>query len=47
MDDIVLTGGRIIDGTGGPAFTADIAISGGMITAMGQLTDRARSAQPA
>ena len=39
MDDIVLTGGRIIDGTGGAAFTADIAIRDGLITEVGDLTN--------
>lgn len=40
MDDIVLTGGRIIDGTGGAAFTADIAINDGLITEVGQFGSR-------
>ena len=37
MEDIVLTGGRIADGTGGPELTGDVAISDGRITAVGAL----------
>src|SRR5215813_2194259 len=35
MHDIVIRGGMIIDGTGQPAFTGDIAIEGGRIAAVG------------
>ena len=35
MHDIVIRGGRIIDGTGAPAFTGDIAIAGGRIAGVG------------
>jgi N-acyl-D-aspartate/D-glutamate deacylase len=29
--DIVITGGMVIDGTGSPAYRADVAIAGGRI----------------
>ena len=30
--DMVIRGGRVIDGTGRAAFTADVAVDGGLIT---------------
>ena len=35
MHDIVIRGGTIMDGTGKPAFSGDIAIADGRITAVG------------
>jgi N-acyl-D-amino-acid deacylase len=35
MHDIVIRGGTIIDGTGEPTFTGDVAIAGGRIAAVG------------
>src|SRR5271170_3773195 len=35
MHDIVIRGGTIVDGTGKPSFTGDVAISGGRIAAVG------------
>jgi N-acyl-D-aspartate/D-glutamate deacylase len=35
VTDIVIRGGTVIDGTGSPGYTADIAISGGRITEIG------------
>jgi N-acyl-D-aspartate/D-glutamate deacylase len=35
MHDIVIRGGTILDGTGGKAFTGDIAIDGGKLTTVG------------
>lgn len=37
--DILLRRGTVVDGTGGPAFQADVAIRGDRITAMGDLKD--------
>ena len=37
MFDILLSGGRIIDGSGLPAFHADLAVQGGRIAAVGRL----------
>jgi dihydroorotase/N-acyl-D-amino-acid deacylase len=37
--DVLITGGRIVDGTGAPWFVADVAISGDGIVALGQLGD--------
>jgi N-acyl-D-aspartate/D-glutamate deacylase len=37
MHDLVIRNGRIIDGTGSPAFSGDIAIDGGTITEVGQV----------
>src|SRR5262245_35037797 len=38
MFDILLTGGRVIDGTGLPAYRADLGLTGDRITAIGPLT---------
>ena len=35
MHDIVIRGGTIVDGTGKPAFTGDVAIASGSIAAVG------------
>jgi N-acyl-D-aspartate/D-glutamate deacylase len=39
--DLVITGGTVVDGTDGPPRTADVAIDGGTITAVGRVTDAA------
>lgn len=41
--DIVITRGRIIDGTGSPWYSGDIGIRGGKIAAIGNLTGSARA----
>ena len=38
--DILILNGKIVDGTGNPAFHGDIAIQAGRIAAMGKLADR-------
>lgn len=38
--DVLITGGRVVDGTGAPWFRADVGITGDVITAIGQLSDR-------
>ena len=43
MHDIVIRGGSIIDGSGKPAFTGDVAISGGRIAAVGGKQGPARA----
>jgi N-acyl-D-aspartate/D-glutamate deacylase len=35
--DVVIRGGRVVDGTGGPAFIADVAIRDGRVAAIGAL----------
>ena len=40
--DVVIRGGTIVDGTGGPAYRADIAIEGGRITRIGRCDGPAR-----
>ncbi len=42
MHDMVIRGGTIVDGTGAPAFTGDIAIDGGLISAVGTVTAKGR-----
>ena len=42
MHDIVIRGGTIIDGTGAPAYVADLAISGGVIAEIGKVVGPAR-----
>ena len=38
--DVLITNGRVVDGTGAPWFRADIGITGDRIAAIGQLDDR-------
>ncbi|HYV19397.1 MAG TPA: D-aminoacylase [Verrucomicrobiae bacterium] len=38
--DLILRGGRVVDGTGNPWFKADVAITGDRIVAMGRLDGR-------
>jgi N-acyl-D-aspartate/D-glutamate deacylase len=42
MNDIVIRNARIVDGTGAPEFSGDIAISGGKITEVGKVGGEAR-----
>ena len=42
MHDLVISGGTIVDGTGEPARTADLAIQDGQITAIGRSLGEAR-----
>ena len=39
MFDVVIRGGTVVDGTGGHAFLADVALSGGLIATVGDLAD--------
>ncbi len=41
MHDLVVRGGSVVDGTGSPARTADVAVDGGVVTAVGRLEDLA------
>jgi len=43
-DDLVLEGGRVVDGTGAPAFAADVAVLGGRIAAVGPLPEARKAA---
>jgi N-acyl-D-aspartate/D-glutamate deacylase len=40
--DMVIRGGRVVDGTGAPARTADVAVRHGVVTAVGRVDGRAR-----
>ena len=42
MHDIVIRSGTIVDGTGQPAFTGDLAVEGGRIAAVGGKAGPAR-----
>src|SRR6195952_4882700 len=42
MYDTIIRGGTIVDGLGGPPYTADIAIAGGNIAELGSVTGTAR-----
>ncbi len=39
MHDLVIRHGTVVDGTGSPSFTGDVAIDGGRITAVGTVDD--------
>ncbi|MFA5909716.1 MAG: D-aminoacylase, partial [Vicinamibacterales bacterium] len=41
--DLVIRGGRVIDGTGSPARDADIGVRNGRIVAVGRITDTAKA----
>jgi N-acyl-D-amino-acid deacylase len=41
MFDVVIRGGMVLDGTGAPAFRADVGLAGGQITAVGPLASAA------
>jgi N-acyl-D-aspartate/D-glutamate deacylase len=41
MHDLVIRGGTVVDGTGGPSRTADVAVDDGIITAVGDLKNPA------
>lgn len=41
MHDLVIRGGTVVDGTGGPSRTADVAVDDGIITAVGDLKSAA------
>lgn len=45
MFDLLLTGGTVIDGTGEPRVSADVAVSGGCIAAIGRLAETSVSAR--
>jgi len=39
MFDMVIRGGTVVDGTGGPGVPADVAVAGGLIAAVGDLAE--------
>jgi N-acyl-D-aspartate/D-glutamate deacylase len=41
MHDVIVRGGTVVDGTGAPARTADVAIDGGVVTEVGRVPDAA------
>src|SRR6478672_222446 len=43
MHDLVIKGGSVVDGTGAPARTADVAITDGIITEVGKVDGAART----
>src|SRR3954462_15897080 len=42
MHDVVVRGGTVVDGTGAPARTADVAIDDGLITEVGRIDEGGR-----
>ena len=40
MADLVIRNGNVVDGTGAPGFVGDVAISDGVITAVGAVDER-------
>ncbi len=43
MHDLVVKGGTVVDGTGAPARTADVAITDGVVTDVGKVVGQART----
>jgi N-acyl-D-amino-acid deacylase len=41
MYDLIIRGGTVVDGTGGPSRTADVAVKDGLIVEVGHLNDQA------
>ncbi|HEX3565797.1 MAG TPA: amidohydrolase family protein, partial [Acidimicrobiales bacterium] len=41
--DLVIRNGTLVDGSGGPSYRADVAISGDRIAEIGRITERATS----
>ena len=42
MHDLVIRGGTVADGTGAPTRVADVAVDGGLITAVGEVAAKGR-----
>jgi N-acyl-D-aspartate/D-glutamate deacylase len=42
MFDVIVRGGTVVDGSGGPGFTGDVAVKDGKIAAVGQVSGEAR-----
>ena len=42
MHDLIVQGGTIVDGTGQPSFTGDVAVTGGKISGVGSDLGRAK-----
>ena len=42
MHDLVIRGGTVVDGTGAPRFVADVAVDGGIVSAVGQISAQGR-----
>ncbi|MEU1401541.1 D-aminoacylase [Streptomyces sp. NPDC005728] len=47
MLDHLITGATVVDGTGAPAYTADVGIRGGRIAAAGRITEASRTTEDA
>ncbi len=42
--DLIIKNGRVVDGSGGPSFQADVAVQNGKIVGVGKFTESATRA---
>ena len=46
MEDLIIRGGLVVDGSGAPARRADVMVSGGLISGIGNYQDAVEAEDP-